>query len=407
MQAHGNSPKCAVQRASFRIMVPVCIGIIIAGLASAGLSQSASALLESSAPGGDASGESSQKFPFVAEITGNDVYIRSGPGTNYYHCGKLFKGDRVQVVGQQDGWSLVTPPAGSFSWIPMQYISINLEDPTMGVITGDGVRVYAGSDFVEPMHSTSWQWQALLKRGDKVKLLLEEKDEYYKIAPPSGSCVWVSSQYVKRATEVLEQERPRAIVPVPVPTDPCQPTLESPPIEVQMHEQFKELQKQVETERAKPLAEQSYANIKKALTEIAKNEQAGKVVRYAEFVLAQIERFELALAVAKTVKAQNEELQKIAKQIDETQAAKLEQVKDIGKFSVIGRLQEYRTYGDGHYKIVDESGKMVCYALPTGAAQATDMKKLLGDKVGLVGKIEPHMPTAGPLVRFTEVVPMK
>ena len=35
---------------------------------------------------------------YVAEVLGNDVFIRSGPGTQFYQCGKLYAGDRVQVV---------------------------------------------------------------------------------------------------------------------------------------------------------------------------------------------------------------------------------------------------------------------------------------------------------------------
>ena len=64
----------------------------------------------------DANDVNMPSFPYVAEITGNDVRIRSGPGTNFYDCGKLYKGDRVEVVSTQLGWSRIVPPADSFSW---------------------------------------------------------------------------------------------------------------------------------------------------------------------------------------------------------------------------------------------------------------------------------------------------
>ena len=69
---------------------------------------------------------------------------------------------------------------------------------------------------------------------------------------------------------------------------------------------------------------------------------------------------------------------------------------------MIGQLQTYETFGPGHYRIVDESGKMVCYVLPGDAAAQTDVSGLIGRKVGLIGTIEPHKPTAGALVRFTQ-----
>ena len=47
---------------------------------------------------------------------------------------------------------------------------------------------------------------------------------------------------------------------------------------------------------------------------------------------------------------------------------------------------------------------MVCYALPTGAASQMDLNGFVGQKVGLVGTIEPHLPTKKALVRFTAIV---
>ena len=46
-------------------------------------------------------------FPYVAQITGDDVYVRSGPGTQHYSCGKLNKAARVKVVSRRSGWSRV------------------------------------------------------------------------------------------------------------------------------------------------------------------------------------------------------------------------------------------------------------------------------------------------------------
>ena len=86
-------------------------------------------------------------FPYIAEITGDNLYIRSGSGTNFYQCGKLNKGDRVKVVGRVFSWSRIVPPEGSFSWISARYIEVDSEDPTLGTVTGDNVRVYAGSEY--------------------------------------------------------------------------------------------------------------------------------------------------------------------------------------------------------------------------------------------------------------------
>ena len=93
-------------------------------------------------------------FPYFAEITGNDVYIRSGPGTNYYRCGKLKKSDIVKIVSAKNVWSRILPSQESFSWISKQYVTIDMDNPDMGIVTGDEVRVYAGSQYFEPIHSS-------------------------------------------------------------------------------------------------------------------------------------------------------------------------------------------------------------------------------------------------------------
>jgi len=226
--------------------------------------------------------------PFVGEITGNDVFMRSGPGTNFYQCGKLYKADRVQVVETQQGWSCIVPPPGCFSWIAMQYVSINLANPTMGIVTGDNVGVYAGSDFVEPMVSTSKQ--VSLKRAQTVKLLSEEKDEYYKIAPPQGAYLWVSSQYVQPVQSTAEQ------IPVQIDGAEGTPTAQPPtPVgmrsESELLDAYYALNKLVKAEQAKPMAQQDYSEIKEKLAKLAENKSAGRAARYAEFTLKQAERF--------------------------------------------------------------------------------------------------------------------
>ena len=42
-----------------------------------------------------ASGE--KTFPYKAYVSADDVYVRSGPGRNYYPTSKLRTGDRVEV----------------------------------------------------------------------------------------------------------------------------------------------------------------------------------------------------------------------------------------------------------------------------------------------------------------------
>ncbi|TKJ39603.1 MAG: hypothetical protein CEE38_02460 [Planctomycetes bacterium B3_Pla] len=365
-------------------------------------------------------------FPYDAEITGDDVYIRSGPGTNYYVCTKLNKGNKVKVVGKQFSWSRLAPLANSFSWISMQFVEIDKDNPGFGKVTGDRVRVYTGSETWKAMHCTYLQGK--LDKDDRVKLVGEQMDGYYKITVPPlpNAFFWVSTQFIKPvAPEVtaplaVEVRQPEVMTPLVAevnqpdpagkvetsvePNEPNAVTVEAPP--KSKLEQYRDLQKKVKAEREKPVEQQDYTSLKKALLEIANDKEAGNVAKYAKFVLRQIEGIELALVVDKQVQLQSEQLNKVTAGIDKTRATKLAKVEDLGRFAAIGQFQTFALYGTGNYRIVDESGKMICYALPSEVA-TTDLSNLIGKKVGIVGLIEPHLPTKKALVRFSEIVELK
>ncbi len=336
-------------------------------------------------------------FPYMAEIIGDNVYVRSGPGTNFYDCGKLNKGDKVKVVSKQFSWARIVPPAGSFSWISIQYVDIDPDNPAVGTLNGDRVRVYAGSDDRRPLYSPTLQGR--LDKGDKVNLLGEQLDDYYKIAPPSFSYLWISINFTKPIKVVATTIEPPIIKtttePNEVVTEPV-----SPKTAIEIYSALKE---RFETERAKPIDQQNYADIKEALIEIAGNKTADKAARYAEFVLRQIKDFELVLEVSKAVRLQNEQLQNIRERINRARTTRLATFEDLGKFAVVGQLQTFTTYGPGHYRIIDKSGKTVCYALPSDQVSKVKLSRLINRKVGLLGTIEPHRQTAGALVRFTKI----
>jgi uncharacterized protein YgiM (DUF1202 family) len=346
--------------------------------------------------------------PYVAEVTGNDVFIRSGPGTNFYQCGRLYAGDRVQVISSDDGWSCIVPPPGCFSWVSMRFVSINLENPTMGIITGDNVGVYAGSDFVFPMHSTSRQ--VVLNRGQHVRLLGEEKDDYYKIAPPQGAYLWVSSQYLQQTDRMLGRP-PEVNVGAMVKASAEKPAAADPNVVPKTDlEIYYALAEQIKLEQTKPLAEQDYTTIAAQLSEIAAKQDAGRAARYAEYTLKQVERFELAGKAARELALLRKERQRIDEQISEARAAKLAQVEDHSRFALIGRLATSSVYEAGgpirRYRLLDESGKTICYVTPTGLAANADYNHLMGQRVGLVGKIKPHEASARAFIEFTEAVPL-
>lgn len=345
-------------------------------------------------------------FPYIAQVTGDNVILRSGPGTNYYVCGKLNKADVIKVVQQKYGWSCVVPPEGTFSWISKQYIEVDSTNPSVGIVTGDNVRVRAGSADNNPLHSD--QVQGMFDKGDRVRLMGEEQSDYYKIYPPSFAYLWLSTQYTKplgsapeEAVKPAEEGKQETAVETGGLFAP-----DTVPATKDLR-QYYALEQIVKAEHEKPLLEQDYSTVKEALQLLSENKEAGKAARYAEFMVKRIESFELAAEVAKVVHLQDQQLQQTKENIQKACEIKLEQLPNLGRFAVIGKIQTSSVYGTEpvlkHYKILDSAGNIICYALPAGSAPEMNVSKYFDKKVGLVGTIEAHSATSSALVRFTEI----
>ena len=397
--------------------------IMLVGLSSVGFTQETAQPpdKDSDTPADNTATAAVPSFPYVAEITEDDIPVRSGPGTNYYICGKLKKSGKVNVVGSQFSWSRIVPPAGSFSWISNRYISIDPDNPAVGIVTADGIRVYAGSEYKEPIHSETLQLK--LNRGDEVRFVGAQKGDYYKIAPPEGAYLWVSTKYTKPIESPAPAPKvtpsPTIVTPAPTTTDTKPTPAPKPEIkpiipttvagESENLKLYYALKEQIVAERAKPAEQQNYENIKVALAAIANNKEAGKAAQYADLTIKQIKGFELALDINKEVELQNDELKNIYGKIEQARATKLAQFQAValGKFAVIGTLQTSSIFGtpaeQTQYRITDDSGKTFCYALPIGSASEKDYSKLAGSKVGLIGTVEPFPQISGALVRFTDI----
>src|SRR3954464_15320719 len=58
----------------------------------------------------------------LAVINADGVYVRSGPGDNYYPTTKLNKDMPVTVVGEKFDWLKIAPPKGSFCYVAKAFI---------------------------------------------------------------------------------------------------------------------------------------------------------------------------------------------------------------------------------------------------------------------------------------------
>lgn len=130
---------------------------------------------------------------WVAEVSGNNVYVRSGPSTNHYPVVKLDAGSKVTIVGREAPWYEIQPPVGAQSLIHQNYVdTVNDKE---GVVNGDNVRVRAVSNLAEFSQRRS-KVQTKLSKGATVTILGKTDDGFLRIAPPAGVTLWVHEDFI-------------------------------------------------------------------------------------------------------------------------------------------------------------------------------------------------------------------
>lgn len=384
------------------------------------------------------------QYPFIAEVTGADVYVRSGKGTAYYHCGKVQKNDTVTVFEEVFGWAKVMPPEGCYSWIHKTYVDVQKSQPNIGVINSDNRRVWAGTDYIQPMRSSSMQTK--LNSGELVELMDDqpESGDYYKIKPPTGAYLWISCgllEYVgpvklpkpavpETQTEAIQPAKPTVLKQSDLPPShetgiPTFKNMDESPDdaasgkqsekpqtatqgdiskaiekagaektgtrEAQLLEQCYGFSTQIDKEHKKPLSKQDYEDIRTALEAIKADENAGKAATYATILLESIERFELAVSVDKIIKQQEKTLAQTKKQIEKAHKTKLENLPKEPDYIFTGILKPSHVYtektGQQRYLILDPGGKILCYVVAGSADAAGQLNSLIGMRVGVQGTV--------------------
>ena len=140
------------------------------------------------------------------KVTGDRVSLRAQPDINSELLDRAMLGEEFIFKDKTNGWVAVEAPGSLDFWVAKQYV----QD---GVVQPPRLNVRSGP-------SQNYSVVCVVNKGDSLSLRGEFSD-WLKIAPPVGSCVWISEQY----TEIIEPPKPE---PVPEP----EPVAEEPEPEV-------------------------------------------------------------------------------------------------------------------------------------------------------------------------------
>ena len=148
-----------------------------------------------------------EPFPYTGYIAGKNVYVRSGPGKNYYPTDKLQQGTSLEIWRHDPGgWFAVRPPEGSYSWVRAKYLRPTDEQGVF-VVAADRVITRVGSKLNEQRDVI----QIRLQRGEQVEVFQTigtGGNAWCKVAPPAGEFRWVFGQLIERRSKTEKSVRP-------------------------------------------------------------------------------------------------------------------------------------------------------------------------------------------------------
>ena len=366
-----------------------------------------SALMSSTTSGGTT-------FPYKASATSDDVYVRSGPGQNYYATDKLKRGQEVEVYRHDPGgWCAIRPIEGSFTWVSGRFLKPTKHN--LAVVTEEGVAARVGSRFGETRDVV----QVRLRKGEVVEVLESPSgdgrgSQWYKIAPPSGEFRWVSSKYLdaeyphdglrrrhadNREPEpsaddrVAESSRhryrepsdaagesllARSGMPRAISSKEFQEELERIELEltVMLIEEPTAWSFDSLWERTNTLLDQSRTAVERGRARQLANKitKFEDIKRRQEAVLAMRDHTERDSRLYARLRPRNDD-------DGERSAAKME---IDGRFDGVGELREVVSAKTGapRYALVDKSGDVRCYVTP---APGVHLQNYVGREVGVTG----------------------
>lgn len=167
------------------LVVAVCLALPAGAAAAQETTGSTPAVETAPAPAQPA------ERPFVeAVLTGNNVNVRQGPGTEFpiYYTAPM--GTRIKVVGRKGQWLEIEFPAKSFSWVSRDYLQKTAQED-IGIVTGSNVSVRSGP-------GTQFDRNYVVQAGHKFKILgIDASGVWYRVSPMPGATAWIIADYVK------------------------------------------------------------------------------------------------------------------------------------------------------------------------------------------------------------------
>ncbi len=259
--------------------------------------------------------------------------------------------------------------------------------PRVGTVTGDNVRVRAGSVKVPPQYAS--EVQTKLSRGDKVQII-GQRGEFYKIVTPANCYFWVAGDFVERVGAIT----PEALAQLKEQSVSVPALVEEPKNLSQQRVEYQNLAKAIKAERSKPLAKQSFEALRKRLNSLVKQTESVSLKGSVENLQRHLERCEVALGIWQQSRQEDRQLSAKLNEIDEQMelltAVKPPAPNNSKDIVVNGTLAESAVFTapnkNRRFLVLDESERIIYYAIAD--TEGVELASYLGKQVRMVGQVQ-------------------
>ncbi|MCK5272520.1 MAG: hypothetical protein KAJ52_08075 [Sedimentisphaerales bacterium] len=257
-----------------------------------------------------------------------------------------------------------------------------------GMVTGNFVRVRVGSIKVPPVNAR--QVQTRLNYGAVVQVI-GERDDFYKIVPPSGCYFWTSLDYIRRVGPVTAEAAVsiRSQAAGSVSDKPGNVTLTQVQLE---RAEYQELVRLFKAEQDKPVLQRELALVKQRLVKLIEDAGTPSVKSLAQGLMRTLARAELARNALKISLSQDERLRVTLDEIDKKvellvstrTPAGMKQQENVIQGVLEPSAVFTATNQNRRFLVLGDNDRIVCYAVSD--IDGPDLAQWLGKKVSLVGR---------------------
>jgi hypothetical protein len=364
-------------------------------------------------------------FPYKAYITGDNVYVRSGPGENYYPTDKLKAGQEIEVYRHDPGgWYAIRPPQGSFSWVAGRQLQVG--DRQLATVVDERTPARVGSRLSDVREVV----QVRLHRGEVVEVLGVKytgqpsstgANTWYHIAPPSGEFRWVSARWVdrdyardgvrknaladgtaesasaarqgwtSRTAEPAARNKKDPYAPAPPVAAESEPrAIGNEPPRRMTADQFQKELGDLDVELSAIVVEEptvwEFSDIGQRAKSLLSQAETALERGRARLLVSKIARFEDIKQRYLTVGTVREETDRAERQLTQLAARPVAAAttENSPRYDATGQLRRVSTSRAGlpQYALVDARGKLVCYVTPT---PGLNLHAYLGRQIGITG----------------------